>query len=158
MFKLHKVPLIEMDIIKKEAQTLFVPFFIISCRWAWILNQCNWWLNPTWTADTRVVDMDTEISSYCTADTTLTTNNYRDVATVCGDYAGWCWEITQDTCASVLVWQSVAGFKQVVVRLGFLPWSWWRLQSFIHGRRFACTLHHLPQKSGGEKKQHNSVF
>lgn len=29
MFKLHKVPLIEMDIIKKEAQTLFVPFFLL---------------------------------------------------------------------------------------------------------------------------------
>lgn len=27
------------------------------------------------TADTRVADMDTEISSYCTADTILTTNN-----------------------------------------------------------------------------------
>lgn len=34
-----------------------------------------------------MVDMDTEISSYCTADTILTTSNYKEVATVCGDYA-----------------------------------------------------------------------
>lgn len=75
-----------MDIIKKEALMLFVPVFY--CFLSLNMNTSSMHLiAKSYGWKSMVADRDNEISSYCTVDTKLTTNNYRDIVTVYGNYA-----------------------------------------------------------------------